>query len=532
MHSSLSFSLNSMRGYRKLKQNNNLGLNYRVMCAFSASRFGFNTLSGLKRFLPSIDIADLHLNQYLLTCYYSGPFNQTLLAYHAAPEPKKIIYALPREYQEILQKEGMGVQNFLCSVLWFRFCFMSWIKGIVIFVVTVFRNLKNIFYFKGDQRANDYVVFTSITANCIPIAESKNSNCLISWYLNKILNERSNTEYLVKTKIPDIRHTAKGVKTSQYKDSSISWVPSPVSGLSSFTSLIEFIAISLIKIAQSFFYLVIGKWHLALLLPEIIRACQQKNADKKKLPSAVFFNNSTWIYRPLWTYTAAKQGVSICFYFYSTNVKLLNGKLNYGWDIVTWPEYWAWDMYQKHFIEENSPVEAKVDIVGPVLFEDTDVYLPDITENTIAIFDVQPVRHSIYVNLGLEDEYYTPELSKSFFTDLLDCARSCNYRLLLKRKREMGKLLHPKYRMFLSEIFSGNDIKELEATVSPIRIIGKVKGVVCMPFTSVGLLAASLGKPVIFYDPKGYIQKDNPEMSHGLPVINTKEELQNWIISL
>jgi polysaccharide biosynthesis PFTS motif protein len=49
-----------------------------------------------------------------------------------------------------------------------------------------------------------------------------------------------------------------------------------------------------------------------------------------------------------------------------------------------------------------------------------------------------------------------------------------------------------------------------------------------MPFTSTALIAKYEGKPSIYYDPSGIIQK-NDRAAHGIPVLVNIDELQQWV---
>jgi len=52
-----------------------------------------------------------------------------------------------------------------------------------------------------------------------------------------------------------------------------------------------------------------------------------------------------------------------------------------------------------------------------------------------------------------------------------------------------------------------------------------------MPFTSTALMAKLEGKPSVYYDPSGLIQKDD-RAAHGVPVLSNIDELQEWVKSI
>jgi polysaccharide biosynthesis PFTS motif protein len=52
-----------------------------------------------------------------------------------------------------------------------------------------------------------------------------------------------------------------------------------------------------------------------------------------------------------------------------------------------------------------------------------------------------------------------------------------------------------------------------------------------MPFTSTALIGRELGKPSIYYDPFGQIQKDD-RAAHGIKVVTGEKELHDWMSNL
>ena len=52
-----------------------------------------------------------------------------------------------------------------------------------------------------------------------------------------------------------------------------------------------------------------------------------------------------------------------------------------------------------------------------------------------------------------------------------------------------------------------------------------------MPFTATALIAKKMGKPTVYYDPSGLIQKDD-RGAHGIEIISGKKELEAWLEKL
>jgi polysaccharide biosynthesis PFTS motif protein len=133
--------------------------------------------------------------------------------------------------------------------------------------------------------------------------------------------------------------------------------------------------------------------------------------------------------------------------------------------------------------------------------------------------------------LGLEFDYYVPETAIAFLTDISTALGGASRPMCLKRKREVGRLAHVRYRHALDELDAAGAIVTIKPEVSAIRLIEACAAVISMPFTSTALLGRSLGKPSCYYDPTGMVIKDD-KAAHGIPVISGRTELAAWLNSL
>jgi len=205
--------------------------------------------------------------------------------------------------------------------------------------------------------------------------------------------------------------------------------------------------------------------------------------------------------------------------------------MNVEWKSMNWPRYLVWNEYQANFVRRAVGEQPEVCIVGNIPFQDNGMELPNLPRNSIAIFDVQPMRDSYYRTLGAEIEYYVPSVAIAFLSDILTVLREFDNPLCLKRKRKIGSLVHPKYRHFLKSLESSSGVLEIDPEIAATRLIRNCVAVIAMPFTSVALLGREQGKPSIYYDPTGIIQKDD-RAAHGIDVVTGASELREWLLSL
>jgi len=268
-----------------------------------------------------------------------------------------------------------------------------------------------------------------------------------------------------------------------------------------------------------------------VLLSEIVKLVRVKLADKEQLAKDYLFHNSEPFYRPLWTYEAEVKKSRIIFYFYGVNIETFKTKDGYQvagpWHLITWPYYLVWDKYHANFInrfDQHSPI---VEEVGVIWFSSNDGELSSPPQNSIAVFDVQPFRGSFYISIGAAIEYYVPSIANQFLSDIQKVTDQNNLVMTHKRKRT-NKYMHKKYMHKLKKLNQKENYIEIDPDISANSLIKKTLASVSMPFTSTALIAQSEGKPSIYYDPTGMIQKDD-RAAHGIPILSKIDELEEWV---
>ena len=95
----------------------------------------------------------------------------------------------------------------------------------------------------------------------------------------------------------------------------------------------------------------------------------------------------------------------------------------------------------------------------------------------------------------------------------------------IKRK---NKKAHKKYMQNLKKLKKQPNYIEINPSLGATNVIKQAKACISMPFTSTALIAKHEGKPSVFYDPSGIIQKDD-RAAHGVSVLTDIDELQEWV---
>jgi polysaccharide biosynthesis PFTS motif protein len=277
-----------------------------------------------------------------------------------------------------------------------------------------------------------------------------------------------------------------------------------------------------------------GRWWHALLLNQAVVSEQVRRLPATRLARQYLFHNSNWLYRPLWTYEAEARGSEIIFYFYSTNCegfrKLDGGAATviYGYQAMNWPIYLVWDDFQARFVRRCAGPSSNIKCVGPIWFQSSELENPTPREGGVAVFDVTPFRASYFSALALDNEFYTPPVAKMFLGHTSAVLAESGFLMLWKRKRSIGRMAHPHYRLFADRLAGESFVYVIDPGTSAVEVIEASTAVVSMPFTSTALIAKEMGKPSVYYDPTGLLHRDDPA-AHGIPVVSSPDELKCWL---
>ena len=509
------------RGYQKLKSTDNLGLIDDLKNKLTHTKLFNSSLSRFLNLNSNEIIFEQSVRQYLLKRYASTEFNREILKSFSS-DLSRFTQPIPNVWAEVLNNNGVRVNFTICQLLWyfelFKFSFFG--------IFEVFKqNISSIKYLFVDKIYNrNFIYFDSLNLGNIPQKTETYQYGIFSWYLNKYGKG-------------DLDFIAHSVNTEESillnNEIRIKYLNQPFAPILSVYRILIFGFKSIFLYFISIYYLLIGNWWYLVLLREIILSEVVKINQGEGLAKKYYFNNSNWIYRPLWTYVAQNFGSEVIFYFYSTNIERFY-KFNKtpivvnSWEVITWPKILVWDEYQLQFLTNNVLCKnLKYDIIGPFEFQASNAKI-SIVDNSIAVFDVQPVRDTYYQSLGLDQEYYVPEVTNSFLSDVIESVDSLKFSIAFKRKRSIGKLAHYKYLNEINRISKEYDFLNIDPSIPAELIIAKAKAVISMPFTSTALVGRHLGKPSIFYDPSGLVEKDDPA-AHGIRVINNKADLKDWL---
>lgn len=514
-----------MRGYRRLKAAGALGRVAAVKEALSSTPAC--QPEDAMRFLGLESAqAELAVRQFLLVRRVATGLGEALLesvGNHDAP----VRYALPMKWREVLRSHGFPVAERASALLWAGFSALYFANGLLTVFKLALANAAALVRAKG-RPPGRYVFFDALGTGNLPSRENDGDNHdIVNWYLGWA------------QRAPHIDRVCHGVANAGMRlacSTPVISMQSPLPPLYDRDALAQFFRWGVVSGCAALLGLLRGHWWPALMLGEAAKAAQVRFQEPALLARDYLFHNSNWIYRPLWTYEAARKGARIIFYFYSTNCEKFKHagaypSLAYGWQAMTWPRYIVWDEYQAAFVRRAVGSEAHIDVVGSIPFNSGTNLPQDLPEHAIAVFDVQPMRDAVYQPLGLDFEYYVPRNTIRFLDDIQRATLVAGEIMVLKRKRDVGSKVHPAYELAIGHLSKTANYLELDPDTSASALIEKCQAVISTPFTSTALIGRELGKPSIYYDPYGVCEKDD-RAAHGIPILSGQKELQDWLSAL
>lgn len=512
-----------MRGHQALKRNGNLGLIASIQSELTERPLGIAPLS----FSPSIfgaatGAGELVVRQYLLLRIGGLSLNAALLR-ALALTGEKLVFPMPLQWRAVLEKHGFQPCHWRCELLWKLYTFSAWGYGVVQILQILIGAVM-----AGSDRAipcERYVYFAGLSRGNLPQCEAGiSSHDIVSWYIQWDGRDR---------KIASIRHSVAGSGTLELEEISVSSQSGPLPSLSGMRAVLRYMAWGVAAATTSLLSLLRGRWWDALLLNQAALRAQAALSPADSLAREYFFHNSGWLYRPLWTYELDLKQSSASLYFYSTNCELFKTQLGYpvplyGYQAMNWPRYLVWNQNQAEFVRRVTTQSANVVEVGPIWFSSNTRTVETNGVPCLALFDVTPFRHSRFCQHGLNVEFYTPDVTNAFINDVTEIADLAGIEVLWKRKRNVGRIAHPRYRRFVELLDQNSNVTLTDPEISAIRVIQASAAVISMPFTSTALIARSLGVPTAYYDPSGIVQKDD-RAAHGIDVLVGRDELERWI---
>lgn len=515
-----------MRGYRSLRKTGDLRRVAAVKEALTRTPV-FSPRGNLKIFAGlSGRASEIAVRQFLLVRLIGNGLGGALLS-SVGKRNAPVVYPLPSAWRKVVGEHGFKVAEHASAFLWACVVAVHFASGIFVAFKLAVADARHLLRL-GNRELKRHVYFDALgSGNLPPAGGGGEKNDIVSWYLHW-LGRAPNLDTVCHNVV------AAGIRESD--GAAIVPVASPLLPFAGSSSLGRFLVASSFSIGKVFFSAMGGQWWYSMMLGETTKAAHIRMQDPALLALDYLFHNSTWIYRPLWTYEAERQGARILFYFYSTNIEQFKQsgvypEPLYGWQTMTWSKYLVWDDYQETFLRRAVGDAVEVSVVGSISFHSGVPAPSDLPARSIAVFDVQPMRDAVYQPLGIDIEYYVPRNANKFLTDIQEATAMADRVMVFKRKRDVGTRVHPSYERTTNWLSGTSNYLEIDPDTSASALIEKCQAVISTAFTSTALIGRDLGKPSIYYDPHGLCEKDD-RAAHGIPIVSGRMELLAWLAAL
>ena len=513
-----------IRGYNYLKRNRAFSLVRYIYNDFSSCEFsaiGVNISAHI--FGAGASKAEYVVRQYLLEKLHCRPFNLCLLRAIGSRSP--IAYPLPPEWRTVLLNNDIQINVVLSAILWWVFLFKQFLKGLFVLVYVLLKSL--IYSVCSFSPTATYAYFYGLKyANVSCQAANETSYNILGWYANwsgRISNI--------------IAHTV-SVPQLQTPSTNIIFSPEPYLLLRNVLELSNLFVSVVFAGIDAFWGLIFGQWWNTLLFAESVMAHAVRICPSERLPKDCLFHWSGNIYKPLWAYELESKGCRIVSYFYSTCDQPKLPGLAYEsmqgvWGPSTWPLFLVWDKYQDELLRRDIPFAFQSIITGPIPFSNEEALFIPSNQTCVAVFDIEFFRLSSHFAFSTLADYFSsnPNLSSLFLNQIQQALADSGLIMAFKKKREEGNRSQKIYRKLLDELSQMSNVVMIPSGVSAMQLVGQCSAVISMPFTSTALLLREQNIPSIYYDPTGWIQRDD-RAAHGIPVLIGANELRLWIANL
>jgi len=514
----------SLKGYRILKNENRLDLLIKLKKEISETQI--KSYPNKLLYNGSKNELNISIKQFLLTRLLHIDFNTKILI-SITKKNKKFYHPLPLEWRKVLDINGFKANNTINKLIWNGYLIMFFIYGIVSNLKRVYNSVKQIYFLSETLDISKSAYFYNLSKNNIVLR--KGSDNIISW----------TDKYFIDKDLSFFLHSVKNIKTFKLNKRQVKFIQNIIPLPSTFYSLIKFINWGFYSFILSIFDFFRGRYFSFIMYNELSMSYLVDIAKKNQIPKKIFFHQTGYLFKPLWTSSLEKRESIVYLYFYATGIqspdfKNSNGIQGVFYGHMSWKNYLVWDLYQKEFIGNITSCNSSIEVAGPINF--ISGLTPKINyKKSIALFDIQPFRDSFTKRLGNETEYYESNTAIKFLNDILDIANKHEFKVYHKRKRDISEQLvngfslnNNKYTNYLQKISKLKDnYYSLNPNTDPYYLIRDTELSISIPFTSTSVYAKSINKPTFYYDPTGLVRK-NDVASHGIKVISKKKELAEW----
>ena len=516
----------TIRGYMFLKRNGTIGLVRDIRNDLAWRQFSVNgENTSVRIFGAAFSQAEFVARQYLLERLLGPAFNKCLMC--AIGRHSSVAYPLPPEWRTAIASHGIRVNGVLSRIMWLGYLCKHLIRGFYVLAEVLLKSLT--YALRGITPQGIYAYLYGLSGANLPRQGASGvSYDICTWYASW------------RGRDADISVIAHGVAATEQRaqDLPVRFIPAPYYLLRSMAGFVKLITCIFVAGIEAVVSLMLGRWWNVLLFAESVRAQAVRLCASERLPRDCLFHYSGSLYRPLWTYELEVKGGKIASYFYSTyeQPKLPNKAYEPqqgDWGPTTWPLFLVWDKYQDEQLRRNISSHFRTIITGPIPFSSGAELVLSMPEKSVAVFDIQAHRPSAHLPFSTLGDYFAtnPDCSERFLEDIQQVLADSGLVMAFKKKREIKNAGRKSYTKLVEKLSKKPNFVIVPPEVSAMQLVGQCAAVISMPFTSTALYWREQNIPSAYYDPTGWIQRDD-RAAHGIPLLLSINELREWIFNM
>jgi len=476
----------------------------------------------LKNFEPGLDAAVIEKNIIQRLCTFAlqeSIFPNLTLMLGGIVQPATV--SLPLSWKKKLQENGVPIRKYSSNLLWM-------IRLIRMYIAGVFRALKLLFWtwttnvITPDEPYS--VIFIPRSDMMGEVIGPRNYDFLSTFISSPAHLPQERSKWVVLNR-ENNKVCPPDVSISRY-------------GLPKLPTILDRVIFTFqlfSRIISDFIFLTMGEWWRAILQDERIFYSYIRRLKSTDLASSYVYTSANLLIRPLWTYAAHANGSRIMLVFISTNFYTFtssgygNCPINVGLKSMTWPTYAIWGPAQRNYLKFAGHTNAEFVKMGAIGYNEDLKRSCILNENTIAFFDVSPIRNILLAERGYPNPYYIWSAQKSI-EDIIHIATQLGLKVVIKSKSREEESITRSYRNFITKYQAKGLIQVVSPEVSAHRIIQESMCVVSAPFTSTAHIARYFNKPSVFYDPLNALANKR-SLGDGINILCGMEDLRSWLVA-
>ncbi len=264
------------------------------------------------------------------------------------------------------------------------------------------------------------------------------------------------------------------------------------------------------------------KWYLPLLFEEALKKKIIDLTDKEFLPNKIYFNQTSFIYRPMWTYNKNRKIFDVAIIMFGLNIYKSDANESF-FTLMNWPEYFLWSNNHKNKLSQILNYSFKYTICDYIGFNDTKNSFDKKIE--VIIFDDEPFRSWYKTSYIKYDDHWNEEDCLNYLKDLIEVFSKKEIKVGIKLKKFNNTKTTKKYLKFIND--NKFNFVIIDSKFSAIEIIKKVKLVVSYPFSTTALIAKKQNIESIYYFPSKL--KNKPLVDEDIKILEGKQELLKYL---